>query len=406
MEFTFEIHEDFLKKLAQDTTKNCTNLYYDIKRITRLLCQIDFPLFCIDNLETLNFLISPNLSNNWLRYQDIENSFPTYFKNQICRSIVTNSQKADELNEEELKNYSILGISFFIGLRPIQFSKLAENDLILDSNNPDTKLTRYSLLIPYAKRTFIDIKRYYISIPNELGILLSMYISKLKIVKNGQLFSFKKGIRKGIYNAINSALVDMQPAETKGLIRNGKIIPPYYTSYDMRHNVGHSMAMSGASADEIAYVLGHSSTVAASYYIMATPELAMLKNKALGENIIWKNMIGLMLTGSNIDEKDWKGRTVSGIVGDQLFIKVGGCTREANECHLSKVRSCYGCFYFRPFSNLEKHQNVLKSIDEELINIIEISDKTGNSKNPAINVIINTKAEIQIVINRIQNRCN
>jgi hypothetical protein len=406
MKFSFECHEDSLKNLAREILESSHRLYYDIKRITRLLCQIDFPHFSMDKLETLDFLITPNSNNYWLKYQDIENSFPSYFKNQISRSIVINSKKVDELNEEALQNYSILGISFFIGLRAIQFSKLAANNLILDTSNPETKLTRYSLLIPYAKRTFIDVDQYYISIPNELGILLSTYISRFKISKNEQLFHFKKGIRKGIFNAINNALIDMQSTETKKLIQSGEIIPPHYTAYDMRHNVGHSMAMSGASADEIAYVLGHSSTVAASHYIMATPELAMLKNKALGNNVIWKNMIGLMLTGSQVSEKLWKGRTVSGIVGDQLFIKVGGCSREANECYLSKVRSCYGCFYFRPFSNLEKHQNVLKSIDEELINIIEISDKTGNSKNPAINVIINTKAEIQIVINRIENRCN
>jgi hypothetical protein len=45
---------------------------------------------------------------------------------------------------------------------------------------------------------------------------------------------------------------------------------PVYTASLFRHNVGHSMAMSGASAPEIAYILGQSSYVVADRYIAAT----------------------------------------------------------------------------------------------------------------------------------------
>src|SRR5690606_15591681 len=72
---------------------------------------------------------------------------------------------------------------------------------------------------------------------------------------------------------------------------------PRLTAYDFRHHVGHSLAMSGASADHIARILGHSSTVVARHYIAATPELAVIKQKALGENAAYQEMMGMILTG-------------------------------------------------------------------------------------------------------------
>lgn len=56
--------------------------------------------------------------------------------------------------------------------------------------------------------------------------------------------------------------------------------------------------MAGVSAEEIAYVLGHSSTVVANRYIAATPDLASIREQALCRNPAFKSMITLMLTGN------------------------------------------------------------------------------------------------------------
>lgn len=403
MECDIEVYIYYLNSLAIDSSSRIKSVeYFTIKAISRLLCQMDFPRFPPEKIEALNFLPTPNIENNWLKYQDTENAFPAPLKNLIARSIVSISKTINKFDKEQLRDYALIGLSYYTGMRPAQFSKLAVKDINIDSRSNTTGLTRYSISVPYAKKQQIMASRFTISIPNELGDIILSYISEAKLGNEEQLFFFPVGIRLGLKNAINKSLFNFQPLDVQKAIKTGDIIPPYYTSYDMRHNVGHSMALAGASADEIAYVLGHSSIIAATFYVMATPELSMVKNKALGENPIWQNMVGLLITGYVADEHQWSGKTVSGVVADKLFVKVGGCDRPSEQCHLAKVRSCYGCFFFRPFRNVKKHKDVLTAVNQELLDTLEISEKSGNSKNPAINVLINTKAELQIVIGRIQ----
>lgn len=127
-----------------------------------------------------------------------------------------------------------------------------------------------------------------------------------------------------MHQSLNDALLFIQPDEVKLAIANEQMDTPTYTLYDFRHNIGHSMAMLNASAEEIAMVLGHASTVAASYYIQATPDIALLKHKALGSNPVWKGMMGLLLTGYSVDETEWDGYFVSGIIRGILIKRVGG----------------------------------------------------------------------------------
>ncbi|MEH8183790.1 hypothetical protein Q7I33_18865 [Aeromonas allosaccharophila] len=128
----------------------------------------------------------------------------------------------------------------------------------------------------------------------------------------------------------------------------------------------------------------------------------MLKSKALGDNPVWQNMINLLLTGYAVQEKTWLKRTVSGTLGGKLHIKIGGCERPGEDCTLAKVRSCYGCFYFRPFTDLVKHHAILDCINKEIIDTLEVSEKSGNIHNPALDIIANLKCEVQMVINRIK----
>ncbi|MDA6365785.1 site-specific integrase, partial [Escherichia coli] len=90
------------------------------------------------------------------------------------------------------------------------------------------------------------------------------------------------------------------------------------TPTDLRHNVGHSLAMQGVSAEEIAHILGHSSLTVAKYYILATPALALIRAKALGINPVWQNMVAMMLTGELTSSTKWQDQRVVGIIGDEL----------------------------------------------------------------------------------------
>lgn len=106
-----------------------------------------------------------------------------------------------------------------------------------------------------------------------------------------------------------------------------------------------------------------------------------------------------VLTGEMTTSTKWQDQRVVGIIGDQLHDGIGGCSRDDGKCPFSEVRCCYGCLYFRPFSDGDHHA-VLESVVKEVDELISISDSVGNARNPLISVHETTQFEIQSVIAR------
>lgn len=384
--------------------------YFEIKAITRYLIRMGFPGFDIDNEEVLARIPVPKTANSFLRYQDTENTMPSHLKNLIVRRLVELStvNELELLSDIELKNLSVLALSYAVGPRPMQFSIMTGNTIKLVAYNAHTKLMRYEISVPVAKQGRVSLESSKVALSQEIGLILGAYKSRFGIKDNDPLYPYVSKndalnpLSQQLRRSLNDALLFIQSEDTKRFVKENRKDRPNYTLYDFRHNIGHSMAMLNASAEEIATVLGHTSLVAAQYYIMATPELSLLKYQALGENLVWKRMIGLLLTGYFVDKSNWNGRTVSGMLKGKLIKRIGGCERNQDKCHLQKIRSCYGCFYFRPFKNLSKHETVLTIITDELIDIVQVSNDSGDRNNPLIDTATQTKNEVEMVINRLK----
>jgi integrase len=82
-----------------------------------------------------------------------------------------------------------------------------------------------------------------------------------------------------VSQSISQTILDFSPPDYQTAVARGEAVPPSITPTDLRHNVGHSLAMQGASAEEIAHILGHSSVIVAKHYILATPTLALIRAK-------------------------------------------------------------------------------------------------------------------------------
>ena len=371
--------------------------------IIRTLCTIDFPGFPYNNLEDLEFIPRP-VNDAWLNYQNIDNILSIHDKNLITKgikeiSIRINSIEGHAVTEQELMDSSVLGLCYTCGIRPVQLARLAVMDLRIDSTRSNDDFKRYSISIPYAKQQKLIVDKALIAIPSDLADILQEYQKRLNKKQEEQFFDVGSVATKFVNDAINRQMLRFAPEDTREAINNNLMLQPLYSSYDFRHNVGHSLAMSGTSADEIAYILGHSTLVAAKNYIMATPELALIRAKVLGTNPVWQTMISMMLTGSITQRNGWKGKEVFGVIDGSVHTDIGGCSRSYVDCPFSEARACYGCLYYHPFSEGD-HQSVLSSIKNELIDLIEISDSTGCSNNPLIQVHESTKIEIESVIAR------
>ncbi|MGR5243364.1 hypothetical protein ACP3VU_01035 [Vibrio sp. PNB23_22_6] len=382
--------------------------YYLLKSVTHTLIRHDFPGFDIDDEETLLRVATPNVTDPFLRYQEVEDTMPTHFKNLIANRLVEfgTEEGLRSLADNDLKNLCVLGLSFANGPRPQQFAMLKGGSVKLIAANHKTALKLYEVAVPLAKQNTTPMGGPKITLSQEIGLLIDEYKHRFGIGDDDALFPYDGDVVNTsslqIHKALNEALLFIQPDKIKEKIKRNEMHHPIYNTYDFRHNIGHSMAMSGASAEEIAMVLGHTTTVAAQYYIMSTPEMALLKHKVLGHNPVWKDMMGLLLTGYLTNESEWSGKTVSGMLKGKLLHCIGGCNRLQDKCHLTQVRSCYGCFYFRPFKNLNKHETVLELITRELFELVKTSHDAGQRNNPLIDAATQTKNEVEMVINRLK----
>ncbi|UDQ82420.1 site-specific integrase [Erwinia rhapontici] len=394
--FNFQVIKNYLECNSIHST-----YFFFIIFGLKVLCFEEFPGFTLDNYEELEFIPRPH-SNCWGIYQEIDNVLDPLEKSMISKGLFemgSNIRKGRLYQLKVLRDAAVLGLTYVTGARPVQLAKLAVRDFRIDTRSLDTGLIRYSILLPYAKQRRITTEKLFLAIPPEIGGLILHYIERTEMDPCDKLFEMGYSAPEFVSNAINRAILNFSPPDYQAAIIRGEAAESIITPTDLRHNVGHSLAMQGVSAEEIAHILGHSSLVAAKHYILATPALALIRAKALGVNPVWQNMVAMMLTGQLTSAQEWQGYRVAGVVGDQLHYDIGGCSRTDCECPFCEVRCCYGCLYYRPFTDGD-HQAVMDSVIKEVDELIVISDSVGNARNPLISIHEITQFEIQSVISR------
>ncbi|HFE9905208.1 TPA: site-specific integrase [Acinetobacter baumannii] len=400
---TYTNIKSILTDLAQDDHGgNDTNAYYHIKFLTRLLFVEDFPSFDLQDDFELELLPRPSSFNSKLFYQEYQDQidYPTITMIQQGFSQLNHQLKQDslEVTNQTLINSSILGLIYVSGLRPVQLAKLSVEDIKVDTTRTTDNFHRYSVLIPYAKQARYVHEKIAVKLPEEVAEIIFSYIERFNLHPDEKLFDMGGNAARFCSTAINTQLFAFSPESYRNAVLAGEMIRQKYSFSDFRHHVGYSLAMAGSSAEEIAYILGHSSVVTARHYIFSTPQLAQIRAQALGRNSLYKQMIAMLLTGRLVYKQEWKHKKVMGNIGHKIHYDIGGCSYN-DKCLFQPVRNCYGCIYFHPFIDAD-HSNVLESIQCEINDLIRLSDGIGVSRNPLIRVHESTKFEIESVINR------
>ncbi|CAH6852705.1 conserved hypothetical protein [Vibrio chagasii] len=416
--------ETFIAKLEQ--------LVVDVDRTHSNNSQFYYTLYALRKLDRLKFFKStgdkgdledwllevPRPRNlNWGRYQNLDLVIPNevcfmiengvqQWASTLCPKLDSKEAKTAHLNQikkvvkpRDLIDCIVTGIVYYTGARPVQISKMAGGDYVVDTENRYGM--RYSFLVPYAKKTKQYIDRVRIAIPEELGKLITLYKLISGIGEHDALFPTKSSSINMVDKSIKNMLLEFSSRDIKEAVKNHGYELPSYPASIFRHNVGHSMAMNGASATEIAYILGHSNYVVADRYIAATPEMADIREQALGRNPVFKNMMALMLTGNITRGNDWQGRRVAASIGGKLHHNIGGCSYDENICPFSQGRACYGCLYFMPFID-GCHEEVLNSFFDEIDEVRNVADDAGLMNHPLMTELVRRKDHVIQVIVRIE----
>ncbi len=399
LKFDYKNSKSILVDLANDEN---SSFYYHFKFLVKLLFLEGFSGFDIDKEYELEFLERPTAFNSNLYYQQYEDAIDYPLISMIQQGFIKLNQVIKNdlkgIDKHTLLYSAILGLVYVTGLRPVQLAKLSTEDIKIDTTRTTDQFHRYSILIPYAKQARYVHEKIAIKLPEEVAKIIITYIERYNLKLKDKLFDLGENSARFCSKAINTQLFDFAPKAYREAVLAGEMIKQKYSFSDFRHHVGYSLAMAGSSAEEIAYILGHSSVVTARHYIFSTPELAQIRAQALGKNSLYKQMIAMLLTGRLIYKKDWHGKKVLGNIGSKIHYDIGGCSYE-DRCLFQPVRNCYGCMYFHPFIDAN-HSNVLESIQNEINDLIKLSDGIGVSRNPLIRVHESTKFEIESVISR------
>lgn len=400
--FSYENLKNFLISIAP--LEEQAGIYSNIKFLLRLLIAEDFPKFDISSDYDLEFIPRPKSFNSKLFYQQYEDPIDYPLISMIQRGFaeindrIKNNEK--NIEDETLLYSSILGLIYTTGLRPVQLAKLSASDIRVDTTHEHDQFHRYSILIPYAKQIRYAYDKIAVKFPEEIAEIILAYVKRFNLQPKDKLFNLGENSARFCSIAINNQLFQFSPKLYQNAVLSGELLQEKYSFSDFRHHVGYSLAMAGASAEEISYILGHSVLVTARHYIYSTPALAQIRANALGKNQLYKQMITMLLTGRLIDKNKWQHKKVLGNIGGKIHYDIGGCSYE-EKCLFQPVRNCYGCMYFHPFIDAD-HADVLKSIQNEINDLIRLSDGIGVSRNPLIRVHESTKFEIESVIARCE----
>lgn len=391
-------YKPFIKLLEDgdfSTFQSRDDIFFTFLFMLRELGSIDYPSIGEEIEDALATLPRP-VQDSFRVYADSGDAVDPNRITQIVKGLWALSvdiKNGVEIKKSDLLNCSVLGVAYVAGPRPSQFDKLKVGDFKLDAQKKEHKTSRYSLKIPYAKkgRASNAVEKIDIALPDEVGTIIKAYIDENDLGDDDKLFPKYADSSTSLNQKIRRKLFDFCRGEI------------YISLTQFRHNAAHSLAMRGATAEDVAFILGHSSTVVARHYIMATPQLALVRLKALGMNATWQSIIQLMLTGELVYSEQWSGRKVAGVIGGRLHYHVGGCTRNCEKCPFAEVRGCYSCIYFRPFIDGE-HLEVLYSIHKEIVQTVTLSESVGDMANPAITMLTKMRDEVMIVMKRIEKR--
>lgn len=400
LHFSYENLKKLLIEIAP--LENHQNTYAHIKFLLKLLILEEFPNFDIEDDFELELIPRPKSFNSKLFYQQYEDSIDYPLISMIQQGFIKLNQVIKDdcqgIDNQELLYSSILGLVYVTGLRPVQLAKLSAEDIKIDTTRTIDQFHRYSILIPYAKQARYVHEKIAVKLPEEVAEIIIAYIERFNLSPKDKLFDLGENSARFCSKVINTQLFDFAPEEYKEAVVANEMIKQKYSFSDFRHHVGYSLAMAGSSAEEIAYILGHSSVVTARHYIFSTPELAQIRAQALGKNSLYRQMIAMLMTGRLVYKKDWNQKKVLGNIGSKIHYDIGGCSYK-DKCLFQPVRNCYGCMYFHPFIDAN-HSNILESIQSEINDLIKLSDGIGVSRNPLIRVHESTKFEIESVMAR------
>ncbi len=176
-----------------------------------------------------------------------------------------------------------------------------------------------------------------------------------------------------------------------------------WTPTDLRHSGAMRLVDAGASAEELAEFMGHSSLETGMIYYDSSATQAQRVNEALGISETYRHVAkyGTSNFISPEELRRLKGDDqIAGVPHGIPIAGIGACKTGQPACKFNPVTACYGCPKFIPVSDVKIHTEALRSF-REVVNFFHSSSRAEND-NPAFLQLKRTISDVQGVISDLE----
>jgi integrase len=176
------------------------------------------------------------------------------------------------------------------------------------------------------------------------------------------------------------------------------------TTRELRHTVAQRLVDAGATGEELAAYMGHSSLETGLVYYRSSASQAELINRALGASSTYKRLAKIA-HNRFISEQELaslkEGQQIGGTPHGIPISGIGGCSSGQPACPFNPVTSCYGCRKFMPVVDLDIHKRVLADF-RGVVRSFYCSSREG-SNSPAYLQLQRTIDSVQAVIEELES---
>lgn len=307
---------------------------------------------------------------------------------QLVRWIDQMAKNTPHLQLAEIQVACLLISSYQFGMRPKQLGTIRRRDCRVRTSVVDkSDIVHLTFRIIKQRDNALSKLPLVRKVKREWAPL---YVRLMTLTSEQDADSFLFGFRSSneIGQAISEKLSMILPSSESRV------------AYDLRDALAQRMVDAGASHEELAEAMGHTSLASGLKYFHASANQSELVNKALGLSDVYQTVISVAKIKfiSPDDLARLKGvQQIAGVPHGIPIVGIGKCKTGQPSCPYNPVMSCYGCEKFLPLQDLGTHLTVLAEL-RTVVNDFDTASKS-EMKSPAFLQLQRTISEVQTVIN-------
>jgi integrase len=319
-----------------------------------------------------------------------ESAIVDYFDELNAR--VRSGQDVDPGN---LRNGCVLLLAYQYGFRPLQITKLREQDVkqydIAAGDGPVIHVTSETVKQRWSAQRYGMVR----AIKREWAFMFAAFLAHRRTHPElyPQLLTTVPGSLFGMYAAKVTETIGKLTTSISGVRRSAN---------ELRHTAAQRLVDAGATREELAEFMGHTSVDTGLVYFEGSPTQAALINKALAVSPIYSAIVEVARTRT-IDKsalmKVGSDHQIGGSPHGIPIAGIGACEFGQSLCVKNPVLACYGCRKFLPVTDVASHRQVLDSLRPIVRQFYDVS--RGETQSPAYAQLARTLAAVQEVMKAV-----